>query len=75
MFAHGFLKSGSVKELPKEVSAENVAFVRENEGELTSMAKQWQGLAGSSDQDENDAELADEEDLVPEDEEPASDER
>lgn len=75
MFAHGFMKSGSVKELPKEVPAENVAFVREHEGELTAMAKQWQGLAGPGEQDEGDADLPDEEDLASEDEEPVHDER
>jgi hypothetical protein len=44
MFAHGFKKAGAVKELPKEVPAENVKFVEEHEAQLTAMAKQWQSL-------------------------------
>jgi hypothetical protein len=45
MFAHGFMKAGTAKELPKEVPPENVAFVREHEAELTAMARQWEGVA------------------------------
>lgn len=37
MFAAMMQKSGALKELPKEVSAENVAFVRENEEALTAI--------------------------------------
>lgn len=34
MFAHGLQKSGHLKELPKEVSPENVRFVAQHEAEL-----------------------------------------
>jgi hypothetical protein len=34
MFAHMVQKAGATKELPKEISAENVAFVRDNESAL-----------------------------------------
>jgi hypothetical protein len=46
MFAYGFLKSGTVKELPAEVPEENVAFVRQHEQELMAMAKQWESVGG-----------------------------
>jgi len=50
MFAYGFLKAGTIKELPAEVSKENVDFVRENEQELMAMAKQWQAVGDASDE-------------------------
>ena len=50
MFAYGFLKAGTIKELPAEVSKENVDFVRENEQELMAMAKQWQAVGGTGDE-------------------------
>lgn len=68
MFVHGFMKSGSTKELPKEVPEENVAFVREHEAELTAMARQWQGIAGE--RDEADMEPADDEESQNEEEAP-----
>ena len=78
MFAHGFKKAGAVKELPKEVPAENVKFVEEHEAELTAMAKQWQavdGKAGGSDRDDDDddAEGAGEDDAEDGDDEEADD--
>jgi hypothetical protein len=73
MFAHGFKKSGAVKELPKEVPAENVKFVEEHEAELTAMAKQWETLGGRGgpDRDEDVGEDgADEEEAEDAEEEP-----
>ena len=65
MFAHGFMKEGTARELPKEVPPENVAFVREHEAELKAMARQWQGVAGpddsvDADDEPSDGDLADE---------------
>lgn len=37
MFAHGLQKSGHLKELPKEVSPENVRFVAQHEAELAKL--------------------------------------
>jgi hypothetical protein len=76
MFAHGFKKAGAVKELPREVPAENVKFVEEHESELTAMAKQWQALGNgrsTSDRDNEDdpGEGADEDDGEDGDEEEA----
>ena len=59
MFAHGFMKAGTARELPKEVPPENVAFVREHEAELKAMPRQWQGVAGPDDSVEADDELFD----------------
>jgi hypothetical protein len=42
MFAHMMQKSGALKELPKEVSPENVQFVQQNEAELTSIFSELQ---------------------------------
>ena len=37
----GMKKSGLLKELPKEASAENVQFILDHEAELTAMQKEW----------------------------------
>lgn len=50
MFAYGFLKSGTLKELPAEVPEENVTFVKEHEQELMAMAKQWEAVGGGHDE-------------------------
>lgn len=71
LFAHGFMKSGKVKELPKEVPEENVEFVRAHEAELTAMAHQWQGLAGRDDAGADEEALDEEEEQAPGDEQPA----
>jgi hypothetical protein len=42
----GFKKSGLVKEIPKEVSAENVKFVEEHEAELKALQQEWEALGG-----------------------------
>jgi hypothetical protein len=47
IFAYGFLKSGTIKELPKEVNAENVKFIADNEEAIMAI---WKGLDGSKKQ-------------------------
>jgi hypothetical protein len=42
MFAHGFLKAGTIKTVPKDVNPENVKFLQEHEAEIQQMAKQWE---------------------------------
>jgi hypothetical protein len=41
MFAYGFLKAGTIKELPKDVSAENVKFVEQHEAEIQALTSGW----------------------------------
>jgi hypothetical protein len=55
MFAYGFLKSGTIKDLPAEVPQENVAFVKDHEQELMAMAKQWEAIGGRRDESEMDS--------------------
>ena len=40
-FAHGMLKSGTIKELPKEVNAANVKFVADNEQAIAELMKSF----------------------------------
>jgi hypothetical protein len=42
--AAGMKKAGLLKELPKELSAENVEFVLKHEAELAALQKEWQAL-------------------------------
>ena len=42
MFAHGFLKAGTIKEVPKDVNPQNVKFLQDHEAEIQKMAKQWE---------------------------------
>ena len=43
-FAHGFQKSGLVKELPKDVNTENVKFIADHESELQAIQKEFEAL-------------------------------
>ena len=43
-FAHGFQKSGMLKELPPDVNKENVKFIAEHEAELQAMQKELEAL-------------------------------
>lgn len=40
----GMRKAGLVKEIPKDVSAENVRFVEEHEAELKALQEAWEQL-------------------------------
>ena len=42
MFARGFLKAGTITELPKDVNPENVKFLQDHEAEIQKMARQWE---------------------------------
>jgi hypothetical protein len=44
-FAHGFQKSGMLKELPKDVHPENVKFIADHEAEIQAMQKELEGLS------------------------------
>lgn len=44
-FAHGFRKSGMLKELPAGVNPENVKFVADHEAEIQAMQKEFEALA------------------------------
>ena len=67
MFAYGFLKSGTLKELPAEVPEANVTFVKEHEQELMAMARQWEAVGGNG---ETDRDGMEQEEEALEDEEP-----
>jgi hypothetical protein len=41
-FAHGFQKSGMLKQLPADVNPENVKFIAEHEAEITAMQKEFE---------------------------------
>jgi hypothetical protein len=45
----GFKKSGMLKEIPKDVSAENVKFIEEHQKELEALQKEFQGLGSGGD--------------------------
>jgi hypothetical protein len=45
LMAYGFQKSGMVKELPKEVSKENVEFLRAHEEEVRAITAEWKTLS------------------------------
>ena len=45
-FAAGLQKAGTIKELPKEVNAENVKFVLEHEAELKTLQEEMKALGG-----------------------------
>ncbi len=45
-FAAGLQKAGTIKELPKEVNAENVKFVLEHEAELQKLQEEMKSLGG-----------------------------
>ena len=45
MFAHTMKKQGYLKELPKEVPAEHVAFVAAHEKEIEALTKKWQAIS------------------------------
>jgi hypothetical protein len=47
VLAHGFQKSGTIKELPKEFSQENIQFVREHEAEITALMSDLQKQSGA----------------------------
>lgn len=40
----GLKKQGMIKEIPKDVSAENVKFMEEHEAELKALQKEWEAL-------------------------------
>lgn len=40
-FAYGFLKAGTIKELPKDVSPDNVKFVEQHEAEIQALTSGW----------------------------------
>jgi hypothetical protein len=42
----GLKKQGVLKEVPKDVSAENVKFIEEHEAELRALQKEWAALGG-----------------------------
>jgi hypothetical protein len=42
----GLKKQGVLKEVPKDVSAENVKFIEEHEAELQALQKEWAALGG-----------------------------
>lgn len=42
MFARGFLKAGTITEVPKDVNPENVKFLQDHEAEIQKMARQWE---------------------------------
>jgi hypothetical protein len=42
----GLKKQGVLKEVPKDVSAENVKFIEEHEAELQALQKEWAALSG-----------------------------
>jgi hypothetical protein len=44
-FAHGFQKSGMLKELPVGVNPENVKFVADHEADIQAMQKEFEALA------------------------------
>ena len=43
-FAHGFQKSGMLKQLPPDVNPENVKFIAEHEAEITAMQRELEQL-------------------------------
>lgn len=43
-FAHGFQKSGMLKELPPDVHPENVKFIVQHQAEITAMQKEFEAL-------------------------------
>jgi hypothetical protein len=45
LMAYGFQKSGAMKELPKEVSKENVEFLRAHEEEVRALTAEWKTLS------------------------------
>jgi hypothetical protein len=49
-FAHGFKKSGMLKELPPDVNPENVRFIDEHAAEIEAMQKEFQALGRKQDQ-------------------------
>jgi hypothetical protein len=44
MLAHGFVKAGTLKELPSEVNPENVTFIQEHEAEIQALGKELDAL-------------------------------
>jgi phage gp16-like protein len=42
MFARGFLKAGTITEVPKDVNPDNVKFLQDHEAEIQKMARQWE---------------------------------
>jgi hypothetical protein len=44
MFAQGFQKSGLIKELPKDINADNVKFVADHAAEIEAMQKELEAL-------------------------------
>ena len=44
-FAHGFQKSGMLKQLPADINAENVKFVADHEADIQAMTKEFEALA------------------------------
>jgi hypothetical protein len=43
-FAHGFQKSGMLKELPADVNPENVKFIDQHQAEIAAMQKEFEAL-------------------------------
>jgi hypothetical protein len=43
-FAHGFQKSGMLKELPADVNPENVKFIAQHEAEIEAMQKEFEAI-------------------------------